>query len=87
MHVTTGTVVLIILQKKVDSLETKVNCTKDRKVSLENISFDLEKNRCRRPSCLSGKLIVVISEWDKTLAVYDFLKFNKFSSGALRVLA
>ena len=32
---------------------------------------------------LGGRLIAVVSEWDETLAVYNFSKFESFSSGAI----
>ena len=62
MHTTTGTLVLIKLYKKVDLLETKVNCTNDSKVCADDKSFDLGKNECHRLSGLGSRSIVVVSE-------------------------
>ena len=45
-----------------------------------NISFDLRENGCHRPSGLDGRMIVVVRQADETLAVYNFVKFNNFSS-------
>ena len=45
-------------------------------------SFNVGKNEYHRPSGLGGKSIAVVRQADKTLAVYDFVKFNNFSSGA-----
>ena len=45
---------------------------------MDEISFDPGKNGFRRPSGLGGRSIVMVSESDKTLAVYNFLKFDNF---------
>ena len=42
------------------------------------ISFDPGKNGFHMPSGLGGRSIVMVSESDKTLAVYNFLKFDNF---------
>ena len=45
------------------------------------ISFDLGKNGHHRPSGLGYRSIVVVRQADKTVAVYDFVKSDIFSSG------
>ena len=75
MHNYTGTLVLIRLNKKADLPETKVNCTKHRKVRKdENLSFDLGKNGHHRFRYLGSKFIIVVRQAHKTLAVYKFYK-------------
>ena len=38
------------------------------------MNFILEKNEGHRPSSLGGRLIVVVSEWDKMLVVLKIFK-------------
>ena len=79
-----GTLVLIILDKKAGLLETKVNDTKDWKVRMVKISFDLRKNGCHKPSDLGSRSIVVVSEWVRqNSSSYDFLKIDNFISGSM----
>ena len=50
VYITTGTLVLIKLHKKADLLEIKINSTKDIKVHMDKLGFDLEKNGGHTPS-------------------------------------
>ena len=46
------------------------------------INFVLGKNGGYKPSGSGGKAIIVASEWDEILAVYDFFKIDNFNSKA-----
>ena len=54
--------VLIRLHKKADLREMKVNVMKDRKLCADEISFDLGKNGCHRPSDSGSRGIVVVRQ-------------------------
>ena len=55
VYVTTGTLILIGLYKKVDLLQTKVNGTIDRGFMRMKLSYDLGKNGYHRPNSLGNR--------------------------------
>ena len=60
--IATDSLVFIRLHKKVDLLETKVNCMKDGRFMWMKIRFDLAKNGHHKLCGLGDRLIVVVRQ-------------------------
>ena len=74
------------LHKKADLLtKTQVDGMKDRKICVNQNSFDLGKNGCHRPSGLDGRLICcgqAVNEVKLSKLMFFLKKIDNFSSGA-----
>ena len=63
-------------QEKIDLQKMKVNATKITKICADGNKLCTGKNGGHMPSSLGGRSIVVVSESDKILAVFENFKIR-----------